>query len=65
MTDNVLTTLEKLVRDGQKYMAASYALPLGMTERILAKMQADEERIEMLRNHIDRLREHIAVIGKK
>ena len=49
MADNLLTTLEKLVRDGQKYKAASYALPLGMMERILAKMQADEELIEVLR----------------
>lgn len=49
MADNLLTTLEKLVRDGQKYNAASYKLPLGMMERILAKMQADEETIEVLR----------------
>ena len=64
MENDLLTRLEKLVRDGQKYNAASYALPLGMMERILAKMQADEETVEMLRNHIDRLREHIAIIGK-
>lgn len=64
MNDGLLTTLEKLVRDGQKYNAANYTLPLGMMERILAKMQEYEERIEMHRNHIDRLREHIAFIGK-
>ena len=62
MADNLLTTLEKLIQDGQKDNASSYSL--GMMQRTLAKMQEDEERIEMHRNHIDRLREQIAFIGK-
>lgn len=53
MADNLLTTLEKLVRDGQGYNAASYTLPLGMVERILAKMRADQEAIKRMREHIE------------
>ena len=64
MSDNLLGTLSSYVVNARKNRDITCNVTISFMQRILAKMQADEETVEMLRNHIDRLREHIDIIGK-
>ena len=57
MADNLLGALSCYVVNARKNRDITCNVTISFMQRILAKMQADEETVEMLRNHID-------IIGK-
>ena len=53
MADNLLGTLSSYIVNARKNGDITCNVTISFMQRILAKMQADEETVEMLRNHID------------